>query len=192
MTHDRLALVACIVLGAGCVAGGSKSPDDSSSEAASTTSSSDTDSATSEAVGTSDSGVSSSSSGDEPPSSCASPEGEPESATEACFEYDAVLLCCFPTTEPSEVDRSTLCASSIDWLYWSDAEAPEACEGLMLAALECAIGVAESSCSDMADFYAGLETGITNDGVGPPSDETMPCHAEVLAVWDAGCEPYFF
>jgi len=68
--------------------------------------------------------------------------------------------------------------------------APRVCVTLMTSLIECAIQVAGDSCDEMAHLYQGYNS--NPEGVGPPSDPTMPCYSELMATWDAGCEPYLY
>ena len=108
-----------------------------------------------------------------------------------CQEYHAVLYCCIPPAVPGESDVGS-CAASFEELHYSNGEAPEVCSTLMPVALECATMLGVQNCADMRAYFDGIIAGFTASTIGPPQDPTIPCYEEVVALWDAGCEPYLF
>lgn len=108
-----------------------------------------------------------------------------------CLAYEEVLSCCLGKEPSGEVDPAILCGMSFEKLFSGD-DAPEACAELMPPALACAVGLAEQDCSQLGLYYEGLQSGVSENTIGPPQDPDMPCREEVVALWDAGCEPYLF
>ncbi|GEM_PF-4333444 len=109
-----------------------------------------------------------------------------------CNAYFDVHVCCFPPDPPSDgLDWGGRCALSSKELN-NGSPAPAECPMLMMPALQCAIDVAGRSCAEFSRFHTGIRSFEPREGGGPPTDTTMPCYAEITALWDAGCEPYMW
>ncbi len=65
----------------------------------------------------------------------------------------------------------------------------DGCVDLVRAVIACVVDTAAASCEDTRAFWLAT---YGSGRLEPPTDESMPCYAEVTASWDAGCDwpPY--
>lgn len=132
-------------------------------------------------------------SGDVPPESCVPKEFDDTEARKKCSQYVDVKSCCGAKSLASGTDGDEgiipSCALSFDTKA-DGTPAPAECPQLVGAAFDCALMAATESCANLRHLVDAVWGAYDKvKGNQPPTDTSMPCHAEIIMAWDAGCEP---
>ena len=131
--------------------------------------------------------------GDVPPESCAPKEFDGNEALKKCSQYVDVKSCCGARSLAiaPDGDEGIIpgCAFSFDKKA-DGTPAPAECPQLVGAAFDCALMAAAENCANLRYLVDAVWGAYDNaKGNQPPTDTSMPCHAEIIEAWDAGCEP---